>query len=259
LHAYYWDRLAPEYDGLYVSSWSDRENARVVDGLAALELPRSARVLDLGCGTGLGRALLGRLVDTPFYIGLDISRQMLAELSAGARRSAGVQADSGARLPFVDQTFDVVLALFATGSYVPDLGRFFREIGRVLRPAGHGYVSLLSRDSLRRRLGGQSGRIELLRSRGDREPGGGPPACTYAPDEAVAAAGAAGLRVVACRGLNAFSGVIERPFVFALGEALADRRPGLSHSFDLSVRRPAGVVANHVARPVPAGARELVR
>ena len=108
----------------------------VFDRIAA---PDDARILDLGCGTGeFWLQNRGRIPQ-----GWDLT---LSDLSSGMVREtrtrlgeAGVAArwcvaDAQA-LPFPDATFDAVLAAHML-YHVPDRGRAFAEIRRVLLPGG---------------------------------------------------------------------------------------------------------------------------
>jgi ubiquinone/menaquinone biosynthesis C-methylase UbiE len=89
------------------------------------------RTLDVGCGTGRG---------LPFYdpglrvIGIDPAR---ASLARAARRIPGVRLvqASAEALPFRDGVFDTVVSSLVFCS-VPDPGRGFAEVKRVLRPEG---------------------------------------------------------------------------------------------------------------------------
>jgi ubiquinone/menaquinone biosynthesis C-methylase UbiE len=96
------------------------------------------RALEIGAGTGyftlnmLGAGLIGKATCS------DISPGMLSALQANARRLGlevrTVPADAE-RLPFPDGGFDLVLG-HAVLHHIPDLGRAFAEVERVLAPGG---------------------------------------------------------------------------------------------------------------------------
>lgn len=97
----------------------------------------SARVLDLGCGTGY---TLSRLPRGMRAVGLDYSAHAL-ELAA--KRAPGVTLVRGSAydLPFADGRFDAVLALDVL-EHLDDDQRAAREIARVLAPGGVAVVAV---------------------------------------------------------------------------------------------------------------------
>jgi ubiquinone/menaquinone biosynthesis C-methylase UbiE len=113
-----------------------------------LRLPPDARVLDVGCGTGVLWSE-NRVRVPP---GWDV---VLGDLSPGmidaARRSLGEErflyrVVDAQELPFEDDRFDGVIAnhmLF----HVPDRARALRELRRVLTPGGRLYASTNGRTS----------------------------------------------------------------------------------------------------------------
>lgn len=93
---------------------------------------RGKTVLDLGCGAGQWTAALREAGASP--VGLDISERQLKHARAHAAAGSWVQADA-TRLPFPDETFDVVLSDHGGLSWV-DPERGLPEVRRVLKPAG---------------------------------------------------------------------------------------------------------------------------
>jgi SAM-dependent methyltransferase len=97
-------------------------------------------VLDLGCGTGrhaLWLASAGALVTA-----VDFSDVMLgrARSKPGAEAVRFVVHDLHQPLPFADRTFDAVVSGLVL-EHVRELGPFFCEARRVLRPGGRAVVS----------------------------------------------------------------------------------------------------------------------
>jgi ubiquinone/menaquinone biosynthesis C-methylase UbiE len=94
-------------------------------------------ILEVGCGLGEGLNFLSRLVEASSMIGLDLSGTAIeraeARLSRG-NRLRFIQGDAE-KLPFADNALDVVLNIESSHNY-PDLGQFFREAARVLKPGG---------------------------------------------------------------------------------------------------------------------------
>lgn len=128
-----YDRLAGVYDLFFgIILQPGRRRA-----LLGIPLTPGLRVLELGIGTGL---------TAPYYrpdwhvTGIDLSLGMLQEARKRLHGLGGgstvrlIQAD-GARLPFDDETFDIVLAPYVM-SVVPDPIGVGREIRRVCRPDG---------------------------------------------------------------------------------------------------------------------------
>lgn len=91
------------------------------------------RVLDLGCGEGrFSRMLADRGASC---VGLDVTRELcLAARARDASANQYVNAD-GARLPFADASFDVVVS-YITLVDIPDYRSAILDCGRVLRPGG---------------------------------------------------------------------------------------------------------------------------
>ncbi|HEX4979369.1 MAG TPA: ubiquinone/menaquinone biosynthesis methyltransferase [Acidimicrobiales bacterium] len=137
------DDIAPRYDlvnrvmtfGLDVR-WRRR-------AVRDLQLPKGATVLDLACGTGDLCADLTRAGLRP--IGVDFSWGMLSHATA---RVPLVQADAQ-RLPLPEASVDGAVSGFALRNFT-DLGAFFDELGRVVRPGGR--VALLDVAQPRARL-----------------------------------------------------------------------------------------------------------
>lgn len=104
---------------------------RYLDSVAP-HVRRDATVLDLGCGTGAVLQALGRRVAGPLLLlGLDISKPMLDTAYRALRREPRavlLRASSRRRLPFRDQSVDVVMRRLA-----PSL---LDEVVRVLAPGG---------------------------------------------------------------------------------------------------------------------------
>ena len=123
------DAIAPKYDRLnrIISFRLDvRWRRRAVRDL---DLPSQSVVLDLASGTGDLCSDLARGGIQP--ISLDLSFGMLSADQSGAPRA---QADI-LRLPVPNSSVAGVTCGFALRNLV-DLPRFFKEVGRVVRPGG---------------------------------------------------------------------------------------------------------------------------
>lgn len=131
----------------YEEAWLDAIPEPVVEGFVGVGNPfrvrrprRGERVLDLGCGSGLDAFVAALLVGARGgAVGVDLVPEMLEVAARGASGWEGgnvefVPADVE-RLPFEDESFDVVLSNGVL-NLVPDKDAAFREARRVLRPSG---------------------------------------------------------------------------------------------------------------------------
>lgn len=134
------DNIAPRYDLLnrLMSLGIDQSWRRKT--VAALELDRCQRVLDLATGTGDLAIQVARTALHVEVVGLDPSAGML-EIGRGKVRSAGleervqlVRGDAQA-LPFDSDAFDGLCIAFGIRN-VPDRKRALEEMRRVTRTGG---------------------------------------------------------------------------------------------------------------------------
>jgi ubiquinone/menaquinone biosynthesis C-methylase UbiE len=108
-------------------------NERLIDMFVRLSgLPPGARVVDLGCGSGVFANLLQRRGYR--CSGVDLSPKMIAIARA---KFSGIEFIEGdiERLPFADASFDGVL-LSGVLHHLPDRSRCAAEVFRILRPGG---------------------------------------------------------------------------------------------------------------------------
>jgi SAM-dependent methyltransferase len=131
-------------DRLALANFASGVARRVSD---LMEKP-AGEVLDAGCG--LGRTLIGLLRQRPELrvMAVDIwdngqilgnsDRQLLRNLkAAGVADRAAIQQGDVRNLPFEDETFDYVLAIWVLHELsVPDQRVALSEIARVIRPSG---------------------------------------------------------------------------------------------------------------------------
>lgn len=109
-----------------------------------LDLPPSARVLELGCGPGwFWRENRDRIPGGWALTLTDFSRGMLDEARANLsalERALHFECVDAQALPFADASYDAVVAHHML-YHVPDRARALREIARVLAPAGCLYAA----------------------------------------------------------------------------------------------------------------------
>jgi ubiquinone/menaquinone biosynthesis C-methylase UbiE len=127
----------------YDRAWLEAIPDDVVDRFVGVGNPfrvrrpeRGARVLDLGCGSGLDVFVAARLVGAEGRAaGVDLTPEMLAWPRRHAAGSAEFHEALIEALPFPDGSFTLAISNGAL-NLVPDKDAAFREIFRVLAPGG---------------------------------------------------------------------------------------------------------------------------
>lgn len=112
-----------------------------------------ARVLDVGCGRGVGVQILLKLFGAGQVFGLDLDPQ---QIRRARKRFAGKSEDrvvlavgSVDKLPFPNEYFDAVFD-FGMLHHVKDWQGGLAEIQRVLKPSGLFFFEEVTRDALNR-------------------------------------------------------------------------------------------------------------
>ena len=138
-----YDRVATGYDRALLDehAWCAPE---IMAGVAAWLLPRSSRILDAACGTGLVGDGLRRLGFAALH-GLDLSNGMLEVARRKGTYEATTLAALGAALPFADHEFD---AFCVCGAFTPKHApaESLDELVRVTRPGGYAIFTLRADD-----------------------------------------------------------------------------------------------------------------
>lgn len=120
--------------------WDEKEREDIADKIGQIlkmvEIRRSEKILDVGCGTGVLWSYLRRLVaKNGGIIGLDISSKMLEKAQAKFRTSFEyIQADVHS-IPFRGELFDKVICFNAFPHFY-DKAKVISEISRVLKTGG---------------------------------------------------------------------------------------------------------------------------
>lgn len=126
------DALAPRYDVLnrVIAANMDQSWRRK----AAREAKGSGQgpYLDVGAGTGDLTLALQKAAPGARVVGLDLSRGML---EVGRRKGIAVTQGSGLQLPVHDASLEAITNAFVLRN-LADLGAFFQEAHRALRPGG---------------------------------------------------------------------------------------------------------------------------
>ncbi len=120
----------------------DTVRQRIEDGVWRRIVPQNGRVLDLGCGRGFFskrlKQAVGRAVEV---VGLDLSETVLHKARSD-HRDLSFLLGRGEKLPFKDDSFDMVMIITAF-EYIEDQpDPIIHEVHRVLRNMGYFYLCL---------------------------------------------------------------------------------------------------------------------
>jgi malonyl-CoA O-methyltransferase len=140
------DRLAGRYDRY--AALEQEVGGRLLERCDFQRLA-PARIVDLGCGTGLASAALKRRYRDAQVIGLDCSRAMLARQRARSKLLRPLRSVCGdlSALPFAAGSVDLLYSNLAC-HWAADLAQVFDQLRRVLRPDGMLLFTLPGRGSL---------------------------------------------------------------------------------------------------------------
>ena len=114
--------------------------AGVANPFSLGRLAAGERVLDLGSGAGTDSLVAAQMVGEGGHVtGIDMTPEMLAKARAaaaelGARNVEFIESEAE-RLPFADESFDVVISNGVI-DLIPDKDAVFGELHRVLAPGG---------------------------------------------------------------------------------------------------------------------------
>lgn len=119
-----------------VSPPSIQDDDRTRRLLESIPAPPEAKLLDIGCGTGIVASHLRRLYPQATVCGLDLSPKVIARAKELDRTgSIDFVVATESELPFPDSVFDSGVCRFSLHHY-PDLAAHFREVHRILRRKG---------------------------------------------------------------------------------------------------------------------------
>ena len=135
------DHIAPTYDTLnHRLSW-DIDKGWRRKAIKALRPYQPQSLLDIATGTGDFAILAAQMLHPQKLVGADISEGMM-EIGRQKVKALGLdpivtfEKEDCLHLSYADNTFDAVTAAFGIRNFA-DLDTGLREMGRVLKPAGH--------------------------------------------------------------------------------------------------------------------------
>jgi len=138
-----YDAVADQFEH-YTERFSVPMATRVVEWAG---LRNGARVLDVGCGTGIvSRLAARRLARSGEVVGIDLSDGMLAKAARliendGLNGRITLKKGDAEQLPFADAAFDAVLSLYALRHF-PDPAKALQEMLRVGKPGSLAVVGI---------------------------------------------------------------------------------------------------------------------
>jgi len=138
-------KLAKEYRARSMPGFAARYDAHFNQALVR-EFSKEARLaLDYGCGTATTAEYLSR--NGVPCVGADLSYAMLTEATRMGRCVGRLVCADGERLPFKDETFDLVVCRGVL-HHLPQLSNGLAEVFRVMKPGGLLAVSEPCSDAL---------------------------------------------------------------------------------------------------------------
>jgi len=131
---------ASRYSDRHMGDYRDLRNATLASALSDSSARCDARMLEVGCGTGLTLEYLSHLSPDYRLFGIDLSETMLLQAGEKASRLQNkprlAVGDAG-RLPYPDGLFDVTLSTRFIHQFThEDKKRLWREFQRVTRKDG---------------------------------------------------------------------------------------------------------------------------
>lgn len=120
-----------------LSATDPQHQEMVASYLSELEMPKRARVLEVGCGTGAIARIIAHRPGIETVVGIDPSPVLIAKAREIARDLTNVSFEEGdgSGLPIDDASFDAVV-VHRVLSHVPNPEGVLAEAYRVIRPGG---------------------------------------------------------------------------------------------------------------------------
>jgi len=162
----YWSEVAKKYNESYNDSWSILENHYIGSKLKFVGTLFDFKILDLGCGTGLGYLLCISSNPNIQYTGVDISSEMLNILNQKYKNVTTFNSSMSDLSKISSNSYDAVISIFTAFSYTDNIENTVSEVSRVIKDEGTILISVISRFSIRRILKLDFTKKEKYKTRG---------------------------------------------------------------------------------------------
>ena len=131
------DVVAAIASALELRAAAPEQRAMLERYLRDIDFPDAARVVDIGCGTGVVTEVLAQWPNVREAVGIDPSPVMIAKsrVQRGSIPNVAFREGDGRSLPLGGEEFDVAI-MHTVLSHVPQPERALAEAFRVLRPGG---------------------------------------------------------------------------------------------------------------------------
>ena len=242
----YWDAIASKYDDYYQNKWSQLEDCQLQRWLRLLLTGArpSARILDIGCGTGLAYRLLHTELASLNYVGFDVSQRMLSQFAdwiSDNAKDCQIELLEGRaqqiRNMFSPSTFDFIWSTNTAASFCGSPTMLLHACSNLLRDGGWVFLSYLNRTSLRRTLKFERSIVEVFRTRNSDFQLGGVRAVTVSAHNLKRRCGRADLQRCKLVYQSVLGGVAESPPLYPLENYLSRHIPSLGHSIALIAQK----------------------
>lgn len=237
MHTLYWNLIASNYDDFYKDKWSQDENEEIIEKLSWIKDIENCKILDLGCGTGLGYQLCHTINPTIKYHGLDISFEMVGKARRKHQNATFEVGDMANLSDFKESSLDAVICIFTTFSYTNKPSKVVQETYRILKPGGRIFFSVLNKWSLRRILKGKIRDVENYRTRKSKIGNHTVPAYVYSTNDLKQLFGTVGFKDISITGQSVLGGVLEQEKLWKVDSFLSIPFFFLCHNLNIQARK----------------------